>query len=91
MRTPLVILALAVAAVAVPANAAQHTTTVVTATTVTCKTVNAKYRHGVGRPGAHDKTKSKKGPVTNFTRNKTVYLKYKRLDRDRDGIACEKR
>ena len=29
--------------------------------------------------------------VTNFTRNKAVYLKYKSLDRDHDGIACEKR
>jgi hypothetical protein len=29
--------------------------------------VNAKYRHGVGKVGAHDKTSGT--PVTNFTRS----------------------
>ena len=28
-----------------------------TATSLNCKTVNTKYHHGVGRPGAHDRTK----------------------------------
>ena len=91
MRGPLFIgVALAVVAVAVPANAAHHAITTVAATTISCKTVNAKYPHGVGLPGAHDKTKSRTRPVTNFTRNRAVYLKYKSLDRDHDGIACEK-
>ena len=54
-----------------------------------CATLNRTYPHGVGRPGAHDKSSG--AQVTNFTRNKAVYLKYKSLDRDHDGIACEKR
>jgi len=57
-----------------------------------CHQFNAKYPHGVGKVGARDKTTGK--PVTNFTRNNYVYLRAmffnKRLDRDRDGIACEK-
>jgi hypothetical protein len=32
-----------------------------------CTHVNAKYRHGVGKVGAHDKTSGT--PVTNFTRS----------------------
>ncbi len=57
---------------------------------VSCKTVNAKYPHGVGRPGARDKT-SRGAGVTNFTRNKKLYERYRGLDRDHDGIACEKK
>jgi hypothetical protein len=30
-------------------------------------------------------------PVTTFTRNTTVYKQNSRSDRDKDGIACEKR
>jgi hypothetical protein len=91
MRGPLFIgVALAVAAAAVPVGAAHYTIATATATTISCKTLNAKYPHGVGLPGAHDKTKSRSGPVTNFTRNRAVYRKYKSLDRDHDGIACER-
>ena len=90
MRPPLIVLSLVVIFAAVPAQAAQHVTSVATATARNCATLHAKYPHGVGRPGAHDKTKSRTGPVTNFTRNKTAYLKNKSLDRDHDGIACEK-
>jgi hypothetical protein len=90
MRGPLLIgVALAVAA-AVPVGAANYTIATATATTITCTTLNAKYPHGVGLPGAHDKTKSRTAPVTNFTRNRAVYRKYKSLDHDHDGIACEK-
>jgi hypothetical protein len=53
-----------------------------------CKALNAHYPRGVGLPGAHDKTSGT--PVTNFTRNRAVYLANKALDRDKDGIACEK-
>jgi hypothetical protein len=46
----------------------------------------------VGRVGAHDKTRGT--PVTNFKRSTFLYriaMRYNRgLDRDRDGIACEK-
>jgi hypothetical protein len=58
-----------------------------------CSHVNAKYPHGVGRRFAHDHTSGT--PVTNFYRSTRLYLvamSYNRgLDRDKDGIACEKR
>jgi len=54
-----------------------------------CKKLNKDYKHGVGKPGAHDHTSGT--PVTNFTRNKAVYNKNTKRDRDKDGIACEKR
>lgn len=57
-----------------------------------CKHVNKKYRHGVGRRHAHDKTSGV--PVTNFRHSTRLYrvaMSYnKGLDRDKDGIACEK-
>lgn len=59
-----------------------------------CTHLNARYRHGLGRLGAHDKTTSGR-PVTTFKRSTRLYnvaMKYNRgLDRDRDGIACERR
>jgi excalibur calcium-binding domain-containing protein len=55
-----------------------------------CKALNIRYPHGVGRVGAHDHT-STGHPVGNFTRNTRVYLANRSLDRDKDGIACEKR
>jgi hypothetical protein len=58
-----------------------------------CTHVHAKYRHGVGRAGARDRTTGT--PVTTFYRNTRLYntaMRYNRdLDRDRDGVACEKR
>jgi hypothetical protein len=58
-----------------------------------CKRVRAKYRHGVGKLHAHDRTSGV--PVTNFRRSIRLYNIAMRgnrgLDRDRDGIACEKR
>jgi hypothetical protein len=54
----------------------------------TCKALNARYPHGVGMPGARDKTSGT--PVTNFTRNRAVYLANTARDRDHDKIACEK-
>jgi len=64
-----------------------------------CKALNRVYPHGVGRKGARDKTSTGE-PVTNFRVNNTVYAyndgKGRRhrnerdLDRDDDGIACEK-
>jgi Excalibur calcium-binding domain len=57
-----------------------------------CKHVNARFPHGVGRRFAHDKTSGI--PVTNFRRSTLLYLRAIRhnrgLDRDKDGIACEK-
>jgi hypothetical protein len=64
-----------------------------------CTALNKDYPHGVGRTGAKDKTTGKK--VTNFKVSTAVYNanngprnaktgEYD-LDRDNDGIACEKR
>lgn len=58
-----------------------------------CTAFHAKYKHGAGKSGAHDHTSGK--PVTNFYRSTKVYnaamSHNKRLDADKDGIACEKR
>ena len=64
-----------------------------------CKALNEDYPHGVGKKGAKDKTSGKR--VTNFKVSDKVYgmNNGKRnpatgeydLDRDNDGIACEKR
>ena len=58
-----------------------------------CTIVNKRFPHGVGRYGAHDKTKSG-DPVRNFRRSNRLYreaMRYNRgLDRDKDYIACEK-
>jgi hypothetical protein len=53
-----------------------------------CKQVNARYPHGVGKVRARDKTSGT--PVTTFKRSNALYYRYKGLDRDKDGIACEK-
>ena len=58
-----------------------------------CTALNKKYAHGLGRANARDRTTGT--PVTNFARSTRLYrvaMSYNRgLDRDRDGIACEKR
>jgi hypothetical protein len=57
-----------------------------------CSNFNKRYRHGVGKLRAHDRTSGT--PVTSFRRSTRLYVKaisYNRgLDRDKDGIACEK-
>jgi hypothetical protein len=59
-----------------------------------CTIVNKRFPHGVGRYGAHDRTRSGTDPVTDFRRSNRLYreaMRYHRgLDRDKDGIACEK-
>jgi hypothetical protein len=54
-----------------------------------CTKLNKVYPHGVGKPGAKDKTSGT--PVKNFKVNKKVYTLNKVSDRDKDGIACEKK
>ena len=54
-----------------------------------CTELNADYPHGVGRPGASDKTKTG-NPVTEFTVDQAVYEANTKSDRDNDGISCEK-
>jgi Excalibur calcium-binding domain len=57
-----------------------------------CTALHTKYKHGVGRTNAHDHTSGK--PVTSFTHSTSAYNAAVKanadLDRDRDGIACEK-
>ena len=57
-----------------------------------CTNLNKKYPHGVGKVGARDHTSG--DPVTTFKRSTRLYrvaMSYNRgLDRDKDGIACEK-
>jgi Excalibur calcium-binding domain len=57
-----------------------------------CTNLNKRYPHGVGKLDARDKTSG--DPVTNFKRSTRLYLvamsDNMRLDRDKDGIACEK-
>jgi len=56
-----------------------------------CAALNKVYKHGVGRKGAKDKVSGSTKPVTNFTVYTATYnLNKARLDRDKDGIACEK-
>jgi hypothetical protein len=54
-----------------------------------CTALNRVYPHGVGRYGARDHTRSG-DPVTNFRRSNLLYRRNSELDRDKDGIACEK-
>lgn len=53
-----------------------------------CTALNKAYPHGVGKPGARDKTSGT--PVTNFKRSNPLYNANSKSDRDKDGIACEK-
>jgi hypothetical protein len=62
-----------------------------------CTNVHTKYPHGVGKANARDKTSGT--PVTTFKRSTRLYniaMSYNgqrgyNLDRDHDGIACEKK
>ena len=57
-----------------------------------CTNLNHKYPHGIGRLTARDHTSG--DPVRTFKRSNRLYavaMSYnKRLDADKDGIACEK-
>ncbi|MFB9315172.1 excalibur calcium-binding domain-containing protein [Nocardioides plantarum] len=54
-----------------------------------CDAMHRDYPHGVGKPGARDKTSGK--PVTNFKVSTALYNANTKSDRDKDKIACEKR
>jgi hypothetical protein len=58
-----------------------------------CTNLHKTFPHGVGRSTAKDRTSGR--PVTTFKHSTTEYTKAvranKRLDADKDGIACEKR
>jgi hypothetical protein len=57
-----------------------------------CKALNNVYPHGVGKATAYDHTSG--DPVTDFKKSTALYKKIighrKSLDRDHDGIACER-
>ena len=57
-----------------------------------CAKLNKVYPHGVAKAkGVKDKVARTTKPVTTFVVNLKVYnLNYKNLDRDKDGIVCEK-
>lgn len=61
--------------------------------TKNCTQLNKKYPHGVGKSNAVDRV-SRGKRVTNFKRSDSLYataMSFNRgLDRDKDGIACEK-
>jgi hypothetical protein len=66
--------------------------------TKNCTALHKEYPHGVGKKSAKDrdsKGRPAKKPVKNFKKSDSLYkkaMKYnKGLDRDKDGIACEKR
>lgn len=89
LTTALLVAALAVVGVAItgPADAASTLRKY-----SSCRALNAVYPHGVGRRGAHDKVVKGAKPVTNFTVYNALYkLNSARLDKDKDGIACEHR
>ena len=57
-----------------------------------CAALNAKYPHGLGKTTAKDRSAG--APVRNFFKSDRFFkiaMSYNRgLDRDHDGIACEK-
>jgi hypothetical protein len=77
-------LSAAVAVTATPAAAAARSF-------ANCTALNGTYRHGVARSGARDKVRGSTKPVTNFKVSTALYNANKRMDRDGDGVACEKR
>ncbi len=54
-----------------------------------CTAMHAVYTHGVGKKGATDRSSGK--PVTTFKVNNALYQANTHLDRDKDGVACEKK
>jgi hypothetical protein len=95
MRTSRTASALAVAALSLTTlvGTALSADAAVPARYKNCTALQQTFKHGVGRSTARDHTSGK--PVTTFTHNTAAYNKAVRanrgLDRDRDGIACEKR
>jgi hypothetical protein len=53
-----------------------------------CTAMHTAYAHGVGRAGARDHVTSGT-PVTTFFVSTALYNANTKLDRDKDGVACE--
>jgi len=79
---------------AAPAASAAGATATMPPLYKNCTALNKKYAHGVGKASATDRVKGSTQPVTNFYRSTRLYkvaMSHNRgLDRDKDGIACEK-
>ncbi|MCU1692471.1 MAG: calcium-binding protein [Frankiales bacterium] len=84
-----VLLVVVVAGVLAPSTAALATTP----SYANCTAYQKTFPHGVGKKAAKDRTSGT--PVTTFRRDDAEYAramgKRPDLDRDKDGIACEKR
>ena len=91
----LVLPAGALAALAVVPSGQPAVTRTVSSLWNNCTKVHTRYPHGVGRLNARDHTRSGTPGVTTFKRSTRLYntaMRYNSdLDRDRDGVACEKR
>jgi Excalibur calcium-binding domain len=92
---PVALCALVATLVASPAGSSVDETTVnarAPALYKNCTNFNKRYPHGVGKVGARDHTTGD-DPVTNFKRSNKIYRTAmswnKRLDGDKDGVACE--
>ncbi|SDS62889.1 excalibur calcium-binding domain-containing protein [Microlunatus soli] len=55
-----------------------------------CTAMNKVYKHGVGKKGAKDHTRSGARKVRTFKVDTALYKANRGSDRDHDGIACEK-
>jgi hypothetical protein len=92
-RTAIVLVLFVALVLDAPSFAAARTSALRPAWTKNCSALNGKYRHGVGKLHAHDKTTGV--PVTTFRRSTRLYnvaMRWnKGLDRDHDAIACERR
>jgi hypothetical protein len=74
-----------------PAGAGVERATATAKTYPNCEALNRVYPHGVGRVGARDRVRGSRDPVRNFKRSNLLYRQNSARDRDKDGVACEKR
>lgn len=57
-----------------------------------CKALNKDFKHGVRKKGGKDVVRGDSDPVSTklIPIRKKIYNKNTHLDRDKDGVACEK-
>jgi len=84
------------AAAPAPAAAPALVQTVPAKTFTNCTQLNAKYKGGVAKNKKVKNTKTVKGKKVRAKSryapkvSASLYAKYRKLDRDKDGIACER-
>ena len=90
LRTAATLLAVAGSVVLVPAAPA-----LAAPSYANCTALQQSFPHGIGRAGARDVVRGSTRPVTTWKRDTAGYDRAVRanrdLDRDRDGVACERR